>query len=330
MVFAFTSKTPLKIPGKPRELFIWFSKSERPVATILAPASFASHGHISGIGFAHANTMESVAILVIHSFLITPGPDLDAAMQMSAFFNASSVLPVLPSAFVFRQKSHFHGLSCFSASTSFLLEWRIPLLSTIMMFPGLTPALMRTMAVRVFADPTPIMVIFAWFIFLPTILSAFIIPASITVAVPCWSSCQTGMFSFFLVSSSMWKHLGLLMSSRFIPPNVGSNHLHAVMISSGFLVPRQIGNASTPPRYLNRSAFPSMTGSPACGPMSPSPSTRVPSLTTATKFHLFVCVKTCSGSSLIFRHEAATPGVYQIAKSAGVRIAHFGMICIFP
>ena len=71
-----------------------------------------------------------------------------------------------------------------------------------MMFSGLAPALMSTIAVRVFADPTPIRVIFACLIFLPTILSAFIIPASITEAVPCWSSCQTGMFSFFLVSSS--------------------------------------------------------------------------------------------------------------------------------
>ncbi len=32
-----------------------------------------------------------------------------------------------------------------------------------------------------------------------------------------------------------------------------------------------------------------MTGMPALGPMSPMPSTRVPSLITATVFHLLVC-----------------------------------------
>ena len=48
-------------------------------------------------------------------------------------------------------------------------------------------------------------------------------------------------------------------------------------------------------RFLNEfyrgrfnSALPSMTGKPALGPMSPRPSTRVPSLTTATVFHLLV------------------------------------------
>ena len=129
--------------------------------------------------------MELVPIWATHSFLMVPGPGLDAAMHASESFNASAVPPVLPSALVFRQKSHFHGFSFFSASKSFLLEWRIPLVSTIMMFPGLTPALMRTMAVLVFAEPTPIMVINASSIFLPTSFRAFINPASITVAVPC-------------------------------------------------------------------------------------------------------------------------------------------------
>ena len=42
------------------------------------------------------------------------------------------------------------------------------------------------------------------------------------------------------------------------------------------------GTASTPPNCLNSNALPSMTGSEASGPMSPSPSTAVPSVTTAT------------------------------------------------
>jgi hypothetical protein len=60
--------------------------------------------------------------------------------------------------------------------------------------------------------------------------------------------------------------------------------------------------------------------------MSPSPSTRVPSVTMAMLFPLFVYSKTRSGSSTISRHGAATPGVYQMAKSSRPRIAHLGMI----
>ena len=45
---------------------------------------------------------------------------------------------------------------------------------------------------------------------------------------------------------------------------------------------RQIGTPSTPPNCLNSTALPSITGIAAAGPMSPSPSTAVPSVTTAT------------------------------------------------
>jgi hypothetical protein len=40
---------------------------------------------------------------------------------------------------------------------------------------------------------------------------------------------------------------------------------------------------------LNSSAFPSITGIAAAGPMSPSPSTRVPSLTMAMVLARLVC-----------------------------------------
>ena len=56
-------------------------------------------------------------------------------------------------------------------------------------------------------------------------------------------------------------------------------------------------------------ALPSITGIAASGPMSPSPSTAVPSVTTATAFCLMVRVKARLGSSLIARHTRATPGV---------------------
>ncbi len=59
-------------------------------------------------------------------------------------------------------------------------------------------------------------------------------------------------------------------------------------ISSTSLVSRQIGNASTPANSLNSSALPSITGMAAAGPMSPRPSTAVPSVTMATVFFLIV------------------------------------------
>ena len=45
-----------------------------------------------------------------------------------------------------------------------------------------------------------------------------------------------------------------------------------------------MGKASTSAKALNSIALPSITGSPASGPISPRPSTAVPSVTTATRF----------------------------------------------
>ena len=45
------------------------------------------------------------------------------------------------------------------------------------------------------AAPEPISVMRLSLGFLPTSLKAFIKPARMTVAVPCWSSCHTGMLS---------------------------------------------------------------------------------------------------------------------------------------
>ena len=55
--------------------------------------------------------------------------------------------------------------------------------------------------------------------------------------------------------------------------------------------------------------MPSITGRAASGPMSPSPSTAVPSLTIATQLRLIVRFQTLSGSSAIARETRATPGV---------------------
>ena len=81
------------------------------------------------------------------------------------------------------------------------------------------------------------------------------------------------------------------------------------MISCGSFVLRQMGKASTPANSLNSIALPSMTGIAASGPMSPSPRTAVPSLTTATVLRLIVYWKARSRSSAIALQTRATPGV---------------------
>ena len=90
------------------------------------------------------------------------------------------------------------------------------------------------------------------------------------------------MSSIALSRSSISKQRGAEMSSRLIPPKLGASRATVSMISSMSVVSRQIGTASTPPNCLNSTALPSITGIAAAGPMSPRPSTAVPSVTTAT------------------------------------------------
>ena len=81
---------------------------------------------------------------------------------------------------------------------------------------------------------------------------------------------------------SISKQRGAEMSSRFTAPNVGRSRTRVSTISSGSLVSSTIGIESRSPNALNSAHLPSITGSDAAGPMSPRPSTAVPSLTTAT------------------------------------------------
>ena len=108
---------------------------------------------------------------------------------------------------------------------------------------------------------------------------------------------------------SISKQRGAEMSSRLMPPKPGAIAVTAATISSTSFVARQIGQASTPPNSLNSIALPSITGIAASGPMSPRPSTAVPSLTTATVLCLIVRFQTLAGSSAIAVQTRATPGV---------------------
>ena len=107
---------------------------------------------------------------------------------------------------------------------------------------------------------------------------------------------------------SISKHSGALMSSRLIPPKVGSRLATTSQKRSGSVSSISTSNTSIPENFLNSTALPSMTGLAASGPMGPRPSTAVPLVTTATRFERAVRLDAWAGSAAIASHAAATPG----------------------
>ena len=117
----------------------------------------------------------------------------------------------------------------------------------------------------------------------PTTRKALVSPARAMMAVPCWSSWKTGISHFSFSFRSISKHRGAAMSSRLIPPKEPEILYTVWTNSSTSLVFTHRGKASTPPKVLNSTHLPSITGIPASGPMSPSPKTAEPSVITATR-----------------------------------------------
>ena len=173
----------------------------------------------------------------------------------------------------------------------------------------LTPALIRILATATPAAPAPTIDTDRSSIRRPVRRQALISAASTTIAVPCWSSWKTGMSSNSISRCSISKQRGEEMSSRLMPPKVGAISCTVSTILSGSLVSSAIGKASTSANSLNSIALPSITGMAASGPMSPRPSTAVPSVTTATVFALIVYLNAFWRFSAIAVHTRATPGV---------------------
>ena len=92
------------------------------------------------------------------------------------------------------------------------------------------------------------------------------------------------------------------MSSRLIPPKVGSRLATISTNLSGSLSLISMSNTSMPANFLNRQAFPSITGLPASAPILPRPSTAVPLVITATRLAREVSVAASFGSSRMARH----------------------------
>ena len=198
----------------------------------------------------------------------------------SAPTRASAKEPVFPSRLVTSIMD-----SCIQLRPSLPLE-RMPDLSHIVTF--LKPYVRRSLVIATPAEPAPLITTLHSSLVFPVTLSPLMIPARTTMAVPCWSSWNTGISRSSFNLDSISKHLGADISSRLIPPNAGAILTTVLMISSVSCVSRHIGTALTPPNDLNNTALPSITGIAACAPILPSPKTALPSDTTAIVLDLIV------------------------------------------
>src|SRR5258706_35220 len=113
-------------------------------------------------------------------------------------------------------------------------------------------------------------------------LAATFNAAVLTTAVPCWSSCNTGISSMACKRSSISKQRGAEISSSWIAAKVGEMAYTALTISSGSLVFNRICMPERPTMGSINMALPSITGMTANGPISPKPNTADPSVTMAT------------------------------------------------
>src|SRR5262245_16707076 len=205
-----------------------------------------------------------------------------------------------------------------------------PFVAVISTFSGRTPRCTYRSAQAIPAAPAPATTTFTSSICRLVSSSAFRNAAPLMIAVPCWSSWKTGISISAISRSSISKHSGARMSSRLIPPKVGSSSFTVRITSSAFSVPSSMSNTSMPAKRLKRTPLPSITGLPASAPMLPSSSTAVPVVTTATRFAREVYLNASSGRFWISRHGSATPGVYAIERSRAVSTLLVATTSIFP
>ncbi len=145
---------------------------------------------ISGSGFAMAKMIGFFSIERTMSWVTMPLTD--TPQKASASFMASA--RVLQS--VFRRYFSLYGFI-------FSRPWcSTPLLSTIRMLSGSTPRATYMFAQAIPAAPAPENTTRTFLMSFPTISRAFTSAAPLMIAVPCWSSWNTGIFiSRFSVSS---------------------------------------------------------------------------------------------------------------------------------
>ena len=155
-------------------------------------------------------------------------------------------------------------------------------------FSGFTPNKTYKFAQAKAAEPAPETTTFTFVMSFSAISKAFKNAAEEIIAVPCWSSCITGIFNSSTKRLSISKDSGALISSRLIPPKVGAIAFTVSTNLSISVASTSISKTSISENILNNNAFPSITGFEASGPIFPKPKTAVPFVITATKFPLAV------------------------------------------
>ena len=258
---------------------------------------------ISGTGFAIAKTIGFFAIdKSISGVTIFP---LDKPIKISALCIASSN--------VCRSLSVANSAFCV---VRFPLSFRMtPLLSHMTTFSLCTPNFKYKRVQEIAAAPAPFTTIFTALISFSVISIAFFKAAAEIIAVPCWSSCITGISNSSFKRLSISKASGALISSKLIPPKVGAIAFTVCIKSSTSVASTSISKTSMSANILKSNPFPSITGFDASGPISPRPKTAVPFVITATKFPLAVYLYTLFLSFAISKQGSATPGEYAKAKS---------------
>ena len=151
-----------------------------------------------------------------------------------------------------------------------------------------TPIALISSIQAIEAAPAPFETILISFNSRPVRCRAFIRPAAAIMAVPCWSSWNTGISITSRRRCSMIKHSGDLISSRLIPPKEGPISETASTNLSISSVDNSISTPSISANFLKRTALPSITGFEAAAPILPSPKTAVPLEITATTLPLAV------------------------------------------
>ncbi len=239
-------------------------------------AAMASSYFISGCGLAMAKTIGFLAIVL--SIFGVRTSATDSPRKTSAPLIASSRVEIFLSV----------ANSLLYLFRSFLFLVITPLLSTMTTFSSFIPKETYSLVQDIAAAPAPLTTSLRSSIFFPASSVAFNKPAPVMMAVPCWSSCMTGISSSFLSRSSISKHSGALISSKLMPPKVGEINLTVCTNLSTSLVLTSMSKTSTSPNILKSNPFPSITGLPDSGPISPSPRTAVPLEITATRLPLAV------------------------------------------
>ena len=165
-------------------------------------------GSISGSGLASAKTIEPAAIEATSASFNTLGAL--TPIKISAPAIASWIEPLKLSLLEF-------SINQSRIASSDLESFEItPSLSKAMML--VAPLRTRRRAIAVPAAPAPLMMIFTFEISFLTSLSALRSAALTTMAVPCWSSWNTGISRSSRRRRSTSKQRGAEISSRLMPP----------------------------------------------------------------------------------------------------------------